>query len=594
MRIAAILLPQLAIECAFELEDSARSILAVQEGPAPGRLGAVSIRAAELGLQVGMRVSAALARQPGLSLRPRDPARELERLSIAAELLYGFSAQVQPCPPDLLLAELGAGARLLGERFGGEAQVLAAIEEALGQLGHRAAFALAGDSETAQALARWVASRRLGPSAWVVPPGEDRAALSGLPLSALVFGPEAKALDSAVASLERLGVTQISGLQGEEGLSQRALGARFKGVGALLSRRARAEAGRPLTAFSPPAQLLDRVELGAAVEALGSVLFALRALFVRLEARLAARALAASMVRLVFVLEPGMHEGIDVNAHRPRSSRRRHALTLRFARPTRRAKTMLSVVREQLGQALPGAVIEVEAEALLPTAHAGAQLDLFTKRAQQLEQTGAALGRLQALFGEAAVISPRLVDTHRPEAAWRAAAFDIDRALSPPAPRARPRAQAVQPEGAAPSAAPLPSLEGLSVVGAGAPEAPDGVRASARPQPSVRGAEAKAPKRSSKGRWPKPQKPTPEPAPPLPPRPLALFEPPELTALRPGQIRWRGRWRRAQAARPERLWAEWWRAQPLIREYQLLRLEDGRRLWVFSSPEGSFVHGVFD
>lgn len=101
-------------------------------------------------------------------------------------------------------------------------------------------------------------------------------------------------------------------------------------------------------------------------------------------------------------------------------------------------------------------------------------------------------------------------------------------------------------------------------------------------------------------------------APPLSPRPIRLFDPPEeirvLYAVPdgpPAQFVWRRQTlRAARFAGPERIAPEWWRDRPGVRLRDYFRIEDehGRRLWIFregmpgdgrgGAPRW-FLHGVF-
>jgi hypothetical protein len=84
--------------------------------------------------------------------------------------------------------------------------------------------------------------------------------------------------------------------------------------------------------------------------------------------------------------------------------------------------------------------------------------------------------------------------------------------------------------------------------------------------------------------------------PPLPQRPLELFETPEPATLAMGMLIWRGaRHAITNLSGCERLECEWWTPSPIARDYLIADLEDGRRLWIFIAPDGdAFVHGVFD
>jgi len=97
--------------------------------------------------------------------------------------------------------------------------------------------------------------------------------------------------------------------------------------------------------------------------------------------------------------------------------------------------------------------------------------------------------------------------------------------------------------------------------------------------------------------------------PPLPPRPLRLFQRPhpvEAMALLPNHppvmFRWQSRLHRIRRAEgPERLEPEWWRPEDESRrwrDYFRVEGEDGRRFWLFREglpPEDGrwYLHGLF-
>lgn len=91
--------------------------------------------------------------------------------------------------------------------------------------------------------------------------------------------------------------------------------------------------------------------------------------------------------------------------------------------------------------------------------------------------------------------------------------------------------------------------------------------------------------------------------PPAHPRPLILFPPEPISPTGP-QPPQRFRWRRMQletlrATGPERIAPEWWRDDPDwrsgVRDYWRIETGQGRRLWLFYTPQtpGWFVQGEF-
>jgi hypothetical protein len=428
------------------------------------------------------------------------------------------------------------------------------------------------------------------PDVWVIPPGRGRAALARLPAGALTWTDRAsdpegqlrKRLHAAVEALAALGITDVGGVRQ---LSPRELGSRFGEAGVRLADRARGARQRPLRRYVPPERLEEEFELDTPTEALEPVLFVLRRLFHRLEARLSARQRAAAALTLEFLVEPGLERAVPLDAARAASSKRREAVRVGFARPTRSAETLFSVVSEKIGGQLPGAVLAVRAVAEQPERDRGAQLDLFSRRTQKAETLGELVGRLGAALGDAAVFSPRLVDTHRPEEGWTPERFRVDAALAP-LPRA-PR--------------PPPSRPAPAVVASEAAERPvlprvDDELSVVSPQRTPEAASETAPAEA----WPKPRprRPDDETPPPLPPRPLELLPSPEPATFHDQRrvLAWRGqRLAVRSASGREHLRAEWWRPDRLERDYLTVETEDGRWLWVYATPEGAtFVHGLFD
>lgn len=442
----------------------------------------------------------------------------------------------------------------------------------------------------------------------VAPPSASAQALAALPLSALAWtwtaddpdGRTKARIDAALGSIAMLGVREVGHLAT---FSPDQVATRFGEAGRLLMARARATLTRPLTPFVPTPALVETLDLEGGVEALEPVLFALKRVFDRLEARLDARHVAATAIELGFTIE---------------RTRRPERMRLELSRPTRSSSTFHRLARERVGGALPGAVRRITAEVIAPVPGQGAQLDLFHTQLERLEAAELLVARLRAFLGDDAVVEAELRDTHRPEAAWTPRAVDLERVLESPTSMmtARPVAPAPIQLGAhAHVQAPLPDAASLtSVIGLDAPVPALRPRAlEARPHEAAPSAEAPplvgvqvvttptaATQRDPK-LWPKPIERTreDEPLPPLPPRPPLLFAQPETARLTGRSLLWRGqRHTVAELQRRERFEAEWWRPEPLFREYMVLALADGVWLWAYvepSDPEKNlWVHGLFD
>ncbi len=160
----------------------------------PKRLvAAVNPAAAALGLEPGQPLADAQAMVPGLQVRPADPGAVAARLEALGLWALRITPLVALDPPDGLLLDLTGVTHL----FGGEAAVLRGAVAGLGRLGHLAQAAVAGTAPVALALARLA-------DATILPPGEEAAALSPMPLAALRL-PEEVALGLRRLGLYRLG-----------------------------------------------------------------------------------------------------------------------------------------------------------------------------------------------------------------------------------------------------------------------------------------------------------------------------------------------------------------------------------------------------
>lgn len=574
--------------CAIRQLDRGRSLLV-----------AVSPSAYARGVRSGMTEAEGRATYSGLRVREREPSLELVRLERVAELLFAYGPEVEACPPLTLFVELGRSRAALRKRLGRveELDVLNRLLEDLASVGHHATAALADDPDTARTFAEQLSRRPSDAQSrrvFVVPPGRARGALAGLPVEALAWtdlrsDPDGRVraqMQGVCEALKNLGVERVGDLAQ---MPKNELGARFGEAGTQLIRRARGDCQRPLRRYRPPERLEESFELEAPTEDLDPIAFILRRLLHRMEGRLSALRRAAGALTLDFLIEPGLEREVELEATRAPSSKRRHVLEVRFAQPTRVSTTMFAVAREKIGGALPGAVLALNVVAEGCEPDHGAQLDLFSHRVQKTEALAELVGRLTSALGEQSVFSPRPVDTHRPEAGWTAAPFSVEAAFT----SLRTSSRVATTGSSAPmilnqqgQSRALPSVTPeMSVIGK-----PNGEEADLTPT-EFEGAS-----------WPKPRprRQEDEPPPSLPPRPTELFQAPEPARFSDGRrlLSWRGRKIPLRSVSGwEHLRTEWWRSEgsPLERDYSKVETEDGRWLWVFTTPQGAlFVHGIFD
>jgi len=201
-----------------EIADDAPFAL-VDKGAHGLTLSALNDAARAAGLYRGQAHADACAILPALITAPAEPERDLEmlrRLALWAER-FSPSVSVDARAPGYegLMLDMTGGAHL----FGGEAALLAEIRTRLAAAGVPVRLAMADTPAAAWALARFTAS----PDP-IAPAGRTREALANLPVEGLRLEPEALTL------LKRFGLRRIGDLYT---LPRAGLARRFRGPGGL-------------------------------------------------------------------------------------------------------------------------------------------------------------------------------------------------------------------------------------------------------------------------------------------------------------------------------------------------------------------------
>jgi protein ImuB len=485
------------------------------------RVLAVSPAAARAGVRAGMVLAEARALLPTLLAEPFDAAGESEDLSALAAQLLRVSPAVAPLPPAAVVASLDG---LVGARApGGEEALASAVQARLEALGHTARVAIADDPQTALLVAVWSAQAQTR-----VPRGAGAEALAPLPLGALELPP------GDAAWLDTLGVRDIGAFGA---LPAAALAGRVGG--ATLAAHAVASGRAPAPQLPPATEgrpLGLTQALPDAVTDLDALLFVLNALVRGLCTRLTARAEAAPRVEVHLQLGTGALQIVPVGV----------------GAPTRDPQRLFSLVRARLASFQAGGPVEaVGLHCPAPAPWDGLQQDLLARQRSR-EAVAEVVARLEDALGASALGMPRLLDRHRPEAAW---------ALGPASPG---RAGGAPREGA----------EGPGPVDA---------RAGGRP-----------PAADPVWEWEGVA------TPPPPVRPSLLLPAPLAVDVRTGPggrpqaVRVGARWCTvAMVEGPERLGGEWW-SRPFDRTYWSLTLDDGRVAWVCREDGTWALQGWWD
>jgi len=248
----------------------------------------------------------------------------------------------------------------------------------------------------------------------VVPPGEERAFLAALPLTAL------PASEELLSLLERFGISTLGQLAA---LPADGLERRLGPEGMRAWRLARGEDPRPLIATPEKERFLEETDLEYALERLEPLLFSLNGLAERLASRLEWRGMSARGLVLTLGIDP---QGSDERF-------------LELASPTLKTTSWLGAAKLALEEKPPASpVCSLRLEARWVPARAS-QLDLFASQDKGAARLDDALARIVSLVGPERAGSPRVVDSHRPEA-FDVLPFVARTAIARTAPQSRPSA----------------------------------------------------------------------------------------------------------------------------------------------------------
>lgn len=437
---------------------------------------------------------------------------EAAALASLGEALLVLTPGFQIDPPEGIW--LDASAAPLN---GGELPWIEAVRATCRELGWIARGVVGSERFTVQALARY------SPDLSQVVEPHGGARLSSLPLHSLAraVGP------GGVEPLAGLGLSTLGEVAA---LPAGAVAARFGHEGTAAVQLARGADDSVFTPDALPEVLREAIVLDWPAEALEPLLFALKTAVDRLCARLQGRQQA--VVRLTVSLE------LD--------SREKKEVGLVLARPSAQSKLLVELIRHRLTDLVvrrPICALTVTLDECC--ADRGRQLNLGDAPAGEAALE-VVLSRLQSALGEEALFGVELVDTHRPEAAWREKRFSLsevpERALGWWESAAASKAVVAAKPALAP---PVDSLE--------------------RPARLLREPAALPAELSPTG---------------------ALIS---LNLL--------GRKRRVTAMfGPERLAGDWWSERPYARDYYRVVLEGVGALWIFKDGKSGqfFAQGVFD
>ncbi|MGA2812960.1 MAG: hypothetical protein ABSG16_16275 [Candidatus Acidiferrum sp.] len=408
MAFAAIYVPEFMVQavvraelrgkpgCGAGVGLSGRAI-ALVDGNAPlYSVVAATSQALELGIFLGM-TKANAAQFAGVEIRARSLAAEKAAHAALRDVGWSVSPRMEETAPDLMVVDVAGLSALLGT----EQQIAELLLVRAGECGLCVNVAIAENISAAELAARGFAGITL------LAAGEEAARLGGLPVRVLSPPQEiAETLElwgvRTCAELARLPMLQLSERLGPAGVQLRA--------------RARGGVSRALVIAEAELVFEEEMELDDAVEELEPLSFVLGRLLHQLCQRLATRALAASLLRVRFDLQPAFETALDVRTElvRAKNVPGVYERTMQLPVPMRDAKLLLKLLRLRLQGSPPGAPIVkvlMGAQAAQPQV---TQRGLFLPRFPDAGKLELTLARLEGVVGEGNVGSAEVLDTHRP------------------------------------------------------------------------------------------------------------------------------------------------------------------------------------
>lgn len=382
-RVACLWVPYFAAAAAERCEPAlAERPLVVVRGTAPiARVVEANAAARESGAGPGMTETEARTRCPDLASRPFSDDRVASAQHALLEEALAVSPRVEDAAPGLVYVETAGLGRLIGDD--------AAIGERLVRharaVGLPARVGVAGSRTVARVAARTATARVA-----IVPVGGERAALAAAPLAVLDLP------TGMEQTLRRWGVRTLGALGA---LPRAGLGERLGPAGLRAHDLARGRDPDPFRAWAPPPFWEEAQELDWEIDDLEALGVVLDRVLVRLTARLVAAHVWADALDLRLRLAVGRHE---------------RAITL--AQPTRDSAAFGALLRVELAARPPAASVTAVAVSARVVRVPAGQGRLGQPPLPRQRDLAALVARLTALVGPGDVGSPRLVDSHRPDA----------------------------------------------------------------------------------------------------------------------------------------------------------------------------------
>lgn len=403
MAFASIYVPDFSIQAVVRTEPTLRQrAIALIEGCPPlERVVAINEAAARAGLDLGM-TKAQAAQFPSLEIRQRSPLKEQSTHAALLDLGWSVSPRVEDTAADSIVADLTGLASL----FGSEAAIAYLLAQRAFDLGLVVQVAVSSNLEVALHAARGFTGIT------VIPPGEESQHLGVLPIQ--VFSPSAEMMET----LERWGVRTCEALAK---LPLLELSERLGQQGVQLHQWARGTSVRSMILAESKLCFEEEMALEYAIEELEPLAFLLGRLLGQLCARLSARSLSACALHLRFELDNLVNETSPAQIPNARLDRnpivnKIYEKLFTLPVPMRDSKMLLRLLCLHLQSDPPRAPIVrifLGAESAAPRLR---QEGLFLPSSPDPEKLELTIARLANVVGNSNVGSPRVIDSHRPDA----------------------------------------------------------------------------------------------------------------------------------------------------------------------------------
>ncbi len=400
MAFASIYVPDFSIQAVVRAEPALRQqpVALIDGCPPLERVVAINEAAARAGLDLGMTKSQALQFR-SIAIRLRSRVQEEAAHAALLDLGWSVSPRVEDTAADSIVADLTGLASL----FGSEETISHLLVRRASDLGLIVHVAISSNLEVALHAARGF------PGITVIPPGEESRRLGVLPVQ--VFSPPVEMIET----LERWGVRTCEALAKLPVLE---LSERLGQQGVQLHQWARGASLRSMILAEPKLYFEEEMALEYAVEELEPLAFLLGRLLDQLCARLSARSLSACAIRLRFELD-NSSDNVSSPPQIPNGrldEKKTYEKLLTLPVPMRDSKMLLRLLRLHLQSDPPSAPIVHIFVGADPAPPRVIQEGLFLPSAPDPEKLELTIARLANLVDDSHVGSPRLIDSHRPDA----------------------------------------------------------------------------------------------------------------------------------------------------------------------------------